>query len=60
LVYVDQNTKKGLKKRERIYKHGEYAEEEGPSNAPDWTKSGYDGPLRTLTTKALDKYLDKS
>jgi hypothetical protein len=59
LYYVDQNAKKGIKKRERIYKQGEYVEEEAPPNAPDWIKSGYDGPLKGPTTKAFSKYVDK-
>jgi hypothetical protein len=57
LYYVDKNTKKGIRKRERVYKHSEYVEETAPSNAPDWTKSGYDGPLKKLIVKAVNKYV---
>jgi hypothetical protein len=53
---VDQNSKQGIRKRERKFKYDEYVEEEAPSNAPDWTKSGYNGPLKNLTTKAISKY----
>jgi len=56
LFYVDQNSKQGIRKRERKFKYDEYVEEEAPSNAPDWTKSGYNGPLKNLTTKAISKY----
>jgi hypothetical protein len=56
LFYVDQNTKQGIKKRERVFKYDEYVEEGAPANAPDWTISGYTGPLKNLTNKAISKY----
>ena len=59
LFYIDENTKKGIKKRERVHKPSEYVEETTPSNAPDWTKHGYDGPLKSPTTKAIEKYMEK-
>jgi hypothetical protein len=55
LYYVDRNTKEGIKKRERMRKHNEYVEEAEPLNAPDWTKSGYNGPLKEPTAKAVSK-----
>jgi hypothetical protein len=58
LYYVDKNTKSGIKKRERVYRPSEYVEEAAPSDAPEWTKSGYDGPLKKLTTKAINKYIN--
>jgi hypothetical protein len=56
LYYVDKNTKEGIKKRERVRKHNEYVEEAEPLYAPDWTKLGYNGPLKELAIKAVDKY----
>ena len=58
LFYIDKNTNQGIKKRERVRKHSEYVEEAAPANAPDWTKSGYDGPLRGLTADAINKYTE--
>lgn len=60
LYYIDQNTTKGIKKRERVYKPSEYVDETAPSNAPDWTKSGYDGPLKKPTVKAVNKYINST
>jgi hypothetical protein len=57
LFYIDKNTKEGIKKRKRVYKYNEYVEEAEPLNAPDWTKSGYNGPLKDPTVKAVNKYL---
>lgn len=58
LFYVDLNTKKtSTKKRERIYNKNESIEDPLPSDAPDWVKSGYDGPLRSQTAKIVDKYM---
>jgi hypothetical protein len=59
LFYVDKNAKKGIKKRERVYKQQEYVEEGAPLNAPDWTKSDYDGPLKSPAVKAVSKYITK-
>jgi hypothetical protein len=59
LYYVDKNTNKGIKKRERVYKTGEYVEEKAPPNAPDWTKLGYDGRLKDPTVKSVSKYITK-
>jgi hypothetical protein len=56
---LDQNTKKGIKKRERKYKLNENVEEEAPLNTPDWAKLGYNGPLKSLTSKAVSKYITK-
>ena len=56
LYYIDKNTTQGIKKWERVYKPNEYVEETVPSDAPDWTKSGYDSPLRKLAIKAVSKY----
>ncbi|GBC10441.1 hypothetical protein RclHR1_09630005 [Rhizophagus clarus] len=59
LYYVDKNTKCCIKKREWVYRPSEYVEEAVPSDAPEWTKSGYNGPLKELTTKAINKYINK-
>ncbi|GBC49504.2 hypothetical protein GLOIN_2v1485492 [Rhizophagus irregularis DAOM 181602=DAOM 197198] len=59
LYYVDSNTTKGDKKRERVYKPGEYVEETAPNSAPSWTKSGYDGPLKNPVAKAISKLQNK-
>ena len=56
LFYVNQNTKQDIKKRERVFKYDEYVDEEAPSNAPDWTKSVYNGSLKNLATKTISKY----
>jgi hypothetical protein len=55
LYYIDKNTKEGIKKRERVYKPREYVDETAPSDAPGWTRSGYDGPLKNPTSKAVNK-----
>ncbi|GBC29391.2 hypothetical protein GLOIN_2v1485492 [Rhizophagus irregularis DAOM 181602=DAOM 197198] len=54
LYYVDSNTTKGDKKRERMYKPSEYVEETVPNSTPSWTKSGYDGPLKNPVIKAIN------
>ena len=59
LFYVDQNSRQGFRKRERVYKQSEYVEEKAPTSAPDWTISGYDGPLKNLAAKAVSKYITK-
>ncbi|GET62073.1 hypothetical protein GLOIN_2v1485492 [Rhizophagus irregularis DAOM 181602=DAOM 197198] len=59
LYYVDSNTTKGDKKRERVYKPSEYVEETAPNSAPSWTKSGYDGPLKNPVAKAISKLQNK-
>ena len=59
LFYVDKNTKKGIEKRSRVHDSNTYADEEAPLNAPDWTKSGYEGPLKSLTTKVVNKFISK-
>ncbi|CAG8741326.1 12889_t:CDS:2, partial [Rhizophagus irregularis] len=51
LYYVDKNTKKGIKKREQVYKPSESVDEIAPSDAPGWAKSGYDGPLKRPVAK---------
>ncbi|GET62071.1 hypothetical protein GLOIN_2v1483992 [Rhizophagus irregularis DAOM 181602=DAOM 197198] len=55
----DDNTTKGDKKRERVYKPSEYVEETAPNSAPSWTKSGYDGPLKNPVAKAISKLQNK-
>jgi len=57
LFYIDKNTKKGTEKRTRVHDSSRSVDEEVPLNAPDWTKSGYDGPLKNLTVKAVSKYI---
>ncbi|GBC12551.2 hypothetical protein GLOIN_2v1485492 [Rhizophagus irregularis DAOM 181602=DAOM 197198] len=59
LYYVDSNTTKGDKKRERVYKPSEYVKETAPNSAPSWTKSGYDGPLKNPVAKAISKLQNK-
>ena len=59
LYYVDSNTTKGDKKRERVYKPSEYVEETAPNSAPSWTKSGYDRPLKNPVAKAISKLQNK-
>ncbi|GBC42035.2 hypothetical protein GLOIN_2v1485492 [Rhizophagus irregularis DAOM 181602=DAOM 197198] len=59
LYYVDSNTTKGDKKRERVYKPSEYVEETAPNSAPSWTKSGYNGPLKNPVAKAISKLQNK-
>ncbi|UZO28869.1 uncharacterized protein OCT59_022376 [Rhizophagus irregularis] len=59
LYYVNSNTTKGDKKRERVYKPSEYVEETAPNSAPSWTKSGYDGPLKNPVAKAISKLQNK-
>ncbi|UZO17223.1 uncharacterized protein OCT59_008584 [Rhizophagus irregularis] len=59
LYYVDSNTTKGDKKRERMYKPSEYVEETVPNSTPSWTKSGYDGPLKNPVIKAISKLQNK-
>lgn len=59
LFYLDQNTTKGDVKRERVYKSGGHVEETPPMNAPNWTKSGYDGPLKSPVREAISKYTSK-
>ncbi|PKK57929.1 hypothetical protein RhiirC2_720891 [Rhizophagus irregularis] len=59
LFYLDQNTTKGITKRTRVYDSSQSVDEVMPLDAPDWTKSGYDGPLKILTTKAVNKYISK-
>ncbi|GES77598.1 hypothetical protein GLOIN_2v1486226 [Rhizophagus clarus] len=58
-IVVYKNTKCCIKKREWVYRPSEYVEEAVPSDAPEWTKSGYNGPLKELTTKAINKYINK-
>ena len=45
--YVDKQAPKGHKIRKRVIDNTEFApgENEAPHNAPDWTKSGYNGSL---------------
>ncbi|UZO27506.1 uncharacterized protein OCT59_019699 [Rhizophagus irregularis] len=57
LYYVDKNTKKGIKKREQVYKPSESVDEIAPSDAPGWAKSGYDGPLKRPVAKVVSKYI---
>ena len=59
LFYIDQNTKKGIKKRERINKRCECVEETLPLNAPDWTISGYNGPLKDPTFAVTDEIISR-
>jgi hypothetical protein len=59
LFYLDQNAKKGNEKRARVYDSSQSVDEAVPLDAPDWTKSGYDGPLKSLTIKAVSKYISK-
>jgi len=59
LFYVDKNTKKGIEKHSRVHDSNTYADEEAPLNAPDWTKSGYEGPLKSLTTKVYFKMINQ-
>ena len=47
--------KEGIKKQKQMYKHNEYVEEAELLNTPDWMKSGYNGPLKELTAKAVSK-----
>lgn len=50
--YLDKNAKRGLVKRNQIYDKDNYANETVPPNAPDWTISGYNGPLKNLVKEA--------
>ena len=56
MYYIDKNTKEGIKRRERMYNNDEYVEEAAPLSAPDWTKLGYDGPLKNAAIEAVNKY----
>ena len=46
---LDEVKSKGRKQRARTYSEDKFAEEVNPpSNAPKWTITGYNGPLRRL------------
>ena len=53
-VIIDKDTKNTHKKRKRLYSN-RFApnEETAPVNAPNWTKSGYNGTLK----KSIENYL---
>ena len=53
-VIIDKDIKNTRKKRKRLYSN-EFApnEETAPVNAPNWTKSGYNGTLK----KSIENYL---
>ncbi|GBC51794.2 hypothetical protein GLOIN_2v1485492 [Rhizophagus irregularis DAOM 181602=DAOM 197198] len=57
IIVVHKNTKKGIKKREQVYKPSESVDEIAPSDAPGWAKSGYDGPLKRPVAKVVSKYI---
>jgi hypothetical protein len=48
------------RRRKRVFDESQYApgEETAPLNAPRWTKSGYDGSMLSIITKAVEKYRD--
>ena len=53
-VIIDEDTKNTRKKRKRLYSNGFAPNEEtAPVNAPNWTKSGYNGTLK----KSIENYL---
>ena len=58
LFYVDKNTKKGIEKRSRVNENNRNADEKAPPNAPEWTKSGYNGPLKNLATTIINKFIE--
>jgi hypothetical protein len=48
------------RRRKRVFDDSQYApgEETAPLNAPRWTKSGYNGSMLEIITKAAQKYGD--
>lgn len=45
------------RKRTRVYDEFQFAPEEtAPLNAPQWTKSGYNGSMKAVIKKAVLKY----
>ena len=55
---IDEDTKNTRKKRKRVHIDNEFApnEDSAPVNAPNWTKSGYNGTLK----KSIENYGDHS
>ena len=39
-----------------MYNNDEYVKEAAPLSAPNWTKLGYDSPLKNVAIEAVSKY----
>jgi len=50
------------RKRTRVYDTSNFAtgETKAPLNAPRWTKSGYNGSMKTVIKRAVSKYNNNS
>ena len=63
--YVDElfyRQKPDRRKRKRVYDDSHFAtgERTAPLNAPRWTKSGYNGSMRELITKTIQRNSESS